>query len=223
MAGITYDELVRRAPKWLYAANRSLVGEMDAIIQQAHDQLIGVLDHDLFRTIISGKQLLASNNGILDLSSEDPPVLEIRGIRVRYRSGDDDWTPLQLRDLEMLTMLYARNRPSRPIYYAEYNGPLIIKAFPAPREDYDIEVTANVEPPVLSQAVQTNVMSQLAPRALEKAVFRQAAIFQKNWEDAAAYEKEMGQAVVEANAQIQRRRRDETEQRPVEAANIQGQ
>jgi len=222
MAGITYDELIRRVPKWLYAQNRSLVDEMPEMVSEAHNQLLGVLDHDLFRTILTGKQATPASNGVLDLSQEDPDVLEIRAVRVRYRNGDDDWTPLRVRDLEMLTELYARNRPSRPLYYAEYNGPLIIKFFPMPREDYDLEISANVEPPVLSATVQTNVMSLRAPRAVEKAVLRQACLFQKNWEDAQMYEKEMAQAVTEANAQVQRRRRDDTEQRPVEAANVSG-
>jgi len=223
MAAITYDDLIRRVPQWLYAQNRSLVLDMDDIVRQAHDQLIGVLDHDLFRSIITGETMTAASMGVLDLSAEDPPVLEVRSIRVRYRDGVDDWTPLQRRNLETLTMLYARNRPSRPLYYSEYNGPLIIKAFPAPKQDYELEIAANVEPPVLSETQQTNTMSILAPRAVEKAVFRQAAIYQKNWEDAQVYEKEMIQAVTEANAQVQRRRRDETETRPVETSNIQGQ
>lgn len=222
MAAITYDDLIRRVPKWIYAQNRSLVDDMPDIVQEAHNQLIGVLDHDLFRSIITGKQATPASNGILDLSAEDPDVLEIRAVRVRYRNGDDDWTPLRMRDLEMLTELYSRNRPNRPLYYAEYNGPLVIKFFPMPREDYDLEITANVEPPLLTPTNQTNVMSTRAPRALEKAVIRQACLYQKNWEDAQMYEKEMAQAVTEANAQVQRRRRDDTEQRPVEAANVTG-
>ena len=44
MAAITYDDLIRRVPQWLYAQNRSLVLDMDDVVRQAHDQLIGVLD-----------------------------------------------------------------------------------------------------------------------------------------------------------------------------------
>jgi hypothetical protein len=220
---ITYDELIRRAPEWLYAQNRSLVDEMPAIVSQAHEQLINVIDHDLFRTVITGKTLDNTNLGTIDLSAESPRVLEIRGVRLRYRQSDDGWTPLLRRDLETMSMLYARNRPSRPLYYAEYSGPLVIKVFPAPRDVYDLEITANVEPPVLSPTQQTNIMSEWASRAVEKATFRQAAIFMKDWESAQAYEKEMMGAVTEANAQIQRRRRDDTGARPVETANVSGQ
>ena len=220
---ITYDELIRRTPKWLYADNTELVTEMPAIITQAHEQLLNVMDHDLFRTIIMGKTLTAASVGVLDLSNEDPRVLEIRAVRVQYQGADDSWTPLQRRDLETLTMLYARNRPRRPLYYSEYTSPLVIKAFPAPSVDMPLEISANVEPPVLSPTQATNIISEQFSRALEKATFRQACLFQKNWEDAQMYEKEMMGAVTEANAAIQRRRRDETETRPMEAANVQGQ
>jgi hypothetical protein len=216
-----YAELIRRVPEWLYAQNRTLVDEMPAIVSQAHDQLINILDHDLFKTLILGKTLTSANNGVLDLSSETPRVLEVRAVRLKWR-GDDDWTPLQRRDLETLTMMFARNMPRRPRYYSEYSGTLVLKAFPAPDRDYDLEITANVEPPVLSPTVQTNIMTEQAFRAVEKATMRQAAIFMKDWESAQLYEKEMATAVGEVNAAIQRRRRDAVETRPVETSNVSG-
>lgn len=218
----TYDELIRRGPLWTYANNRDLVAEMDVIVAQAHEQIISILDHDLFRTLITGKTLLKSSHGVLDLSAETPRVLEIRAIRMRYRAGEDDWAPLMRRDLETMSMLYARNRPRQPLYYAEYSGPLVVKAFPAPDRDYDLQVTANVAPPVLGPSQQTNIISTQFPRVMEKATFRQAEIFMKNWEGAQAYEKEMIDAINEANAQIQRRKRDTTETRPIDTANVQG-
>lgn len=218
---LTYDELIRRTPEWLYATNRRLVNEMPAIVEQAHQQLIHVMDHDLFRTLVT-TTVGPGNNGVLDLSTQDPRVLEVRAVRLRYRDGDDDWTPMRRRGLEFLSMLYPRNRPKRPGFYAEYNGPLVLKLFPNPDRDYDVEVTANVEPPVLSPTTQTNIISQQFPRAIEKATFRQAALFQKNWEDAAKYEQEMMSAITEANAQVQRRKRDETEQRPMDTTNVDG-
>lgn len=219
---LTYNELIRRAPLWSYAGNRDVVAEMDVLVAEAHDQIINILDHDLFRTVINNKQLLKSGGGVLNLSAENPRVLEIRGLRVRYRAGTDDWAPLMRRELETLSMLYARNRPRTPIYYAEYSGPLILKAFPAPDRDYDLQITANVEPPMLGPSVQTNIISVQFPRVVEKATFRQLALFMKNWDDAKVYEKEMVDAVNEANAQIQRRKRDATETRPVDTTNVQG-
>lgn len=219
---LTFDQLVQNTPLWLYSNNRSLVQEMPTIVEMAHNQLINLIDHDLFRTIITGKSLLASTYGVLDLSSEDPRVLEIRAVRVQYQNDEQSWTPLQRRDLETMSMMYARNRPRRPRYYSEYSSPLVIKAFPQPDMDYVVEISANVEPPVLSATNQTNIISEQFPRLMEKATFRQGALYMKNWEDAQIYEKEMATALSEANAQIQRRRRDDVETRPVETANITG-
>jgi hypothetical protein len=218
----TYNQLIADAPLWLYANNRDLVATMPKIVADAHEQIIGILDHDLFRTLIPNKTLLASNFGVLDLSAEDPRILEIRAIRMKYRSGADDWVPLMRRDLETLSMLYARNRPRQPTYYAAYSGPLVVKAFPAPDRNYDLQISANVEPPVLSPSQQTNIVAEQFPRVVEKATYRQAALFMKNWEDAKTYEKEMIDAVNEANAQIQRRKRDVTETRPVDTTNVEG-
>ncbi len=219
---MTYDELIDIVPRWLYAENRSLSGDIETIVSQAHQQLINVLDHDLFRTIITGETLTVSSGGVIDLGSQVPRVLEVRGIRLKWRGGSDDWTPIMRRDLEAMTMLYARNRPRRPVYYSEYNGFLILKAFPTPDRDYDLSITANVEPPVLSPTQQTNVISLEFPRALETATLRHACLYQKNWEDAQMYEKEMMGAVTEANAQVQRRRRDDSATRPIETSNVSG-
>lgn len=216
----TYDELIRRVPRWLYAQNRDLVNEMPNVVLQAHEQIVNLLDHDLFRTLIDDVDV--GTDGILDLSANDPPVFEIRAIRWKWRNDGDAYMPLMRRDLEMLTQLYANNRPGRPRYYAEYSGLLIQKLFPVPREAIKVQVTANVEPPPLSPTQQTNIISERAFRVMEKATMRQAAIYMRDWPGAAEYEKDMTTAIGEANAQIQRRRRDETEQRPVEAANVSG-
>lgn len=219
---ITYSELIRRAPLWLYSSNRSITDEMPAIVREAHDQLINLIDHDLFRTIITGKSLLASTSGVLDLSLEDPRVLEIRSVRVQYQGDEQSWTPLQRRDLEAMSMMYARNRPRRPRYYSEYSSPLIIKAFPAPDMDYVTEISANVEPVPLGPSNQSNIIAVQFPRLMEKATYRQGALYMKNWEDAQIYEKEMATALNEANAQIQRRRRDDVETRPRDTTNVEG-
>jgi hypothetical protein len=218
---LTYDDLLANTPNWLYARNKDITSVMETVVQQAHDQIINLIDHDLFRTVIGGKVLEAANYGVLDLSAETPRVLEVRGMRLKYK-GEDSYTPIQRRDLEMLTMLYARNRPRVPLYYSEYSGTLVLKAFPAPKEDMDLEITANVEPLVLSPTNQTNIISIQAPRVLEKATFRQGALYMKDWQSADAYEKELGVAIQEINAAIQRRRRDETEIRPADASNVSG-
>ena len=216
-----YNELIRRIPEWMYAQNRDLTNEVEELVSKAHNQIINLLDHDLFRTTISGKSLTAASDGVLDLSAESPRVLEIRSIRIDY-NGTGGYTPIMRRDLEMLTMLFASNTAARPRFYAEYSGPLVIKAFPAPDVDYDIEVTANVEPPVLAPSQQTNIISTQHYRVIETATFRQAALYMRDWAAAEEYAKELGSAITEANAAIQRRKRDETDKRPQDASNVMG-
>lgn len=215
-----YAELIRRTPEWLYARNRDLLNtEMPNIVLQAHEQLINVIDHDFFRARVAN--LTLPTDGVLDLPTLIPRLLEVRAIRVQYRQAGE-FTPLFQRDQEMLTMLYANNRPGRPRYYCEYDGPKIVKVYPQAPMAMNIEVTANIAPEPLSPTVANNVIGDLAPRAMEKATFRQAALFMKDQAAAATYEQEMMAAVVELNSSIGRGRRDETDVKPRTTANTTG-
>lgn len=216
---LTYTELIRRTPAWIYAQNRDIVAEMPVIVAQAHEQLFNVIDHDFFRTLVPG--LTLDTTGIIEAEAQVPEILEVRAVRLRYRK-DGEFTPLFMRELEMLTMLYAENRPGRPRYYAEYDGPLVYKVFPQPPAPMQYELTANVKCPVLSPTVANNLLGDRAERALEKATFRQAALYMKDQAAAGTYEQEMMAAVVELNSQIGRRRRDETGQKPKETTNTTG-
>ena len=94
--------------------------------------------------------------------------------------------------------------------------------FPYPNMEYEVDVTMNLKPNGLSDLVDTNVLTDQFPRAMEKATFRQACLFMKNVKDAQMYEAEMMQSVTEANAAIGRRKRDTTGQRPHETTNVAG-
>jgi len=218
MVDISYTELARRTPLWLYANNRDLVVEMPNIIGQAEEQLLQVMDHDLFQTVITGKTVGPSSD-ILDMSAETPRILEVRAMRIKYRDLDRAWIPIFRRDIEMLSMLYPDGRARRPQYYAEYGGILKYRFFPYPDAAYDIEVTANVKFVPLSATVDTNILTDQYPRAIEKATFRQAALFMKDMLAAQTYEKEMMSALSEANAQTSRRRRDVAATKPRDPSN----
>lgn len=217
---MTYNELLRRVPVWLYSSNRSLVDEMPVIIEQAEDRLLQVIDHDLFRTVLTGKTV--GVDGLLDLSAESPRVLEVRGLRVQYRDRPDGFTPLKARDIEMLSALYPDGGSGDPRYYAQHTSTLNYKLYPKPRAEIDIEVTANVEPARLAVGNQTNILTEQFPRAVERACMHFGAMFMKNYEDAAQYEKDMMAALGEAGAQVGRRRRDEAQTRPRETKNVTG-
>jgi len=213
-----YDELVANTPLWLYAENRDLVDQMPKVIADAEDQIINLIDHYLFQQVI---QIAFVDKGTRDLDLSPHRILELRAMRVLYRNGG--MTPLERRDLEALTMLFASNRSGRPRYYAQFGGIDTMRLFPTPSEDITIEITANIEPPRLGPSQQSNIISDRFPRVIERATLRQAAVFMKNAEDEQRYEAEMQAAILEANSAIGRMRRDETGTRRIETINASGQ
>lgn len=228
MADISYTELVRSIPIWLYSENSTaLLADLPRIIADAEDMLVQRLDHDLFRSTVTGKTVgedvidLNGADDVVDLGNETPRILEVRSIRIGYRMGTES-PPLERREIEYLSMLYSRNSPGRPRYYAEDGSPLRLRVFPYPREQYDLLIAANVVPTPLSGSNNTNILTEEYPRAVKFACLYQAALMMKNWEDAGRYEQEMMQALPEANAQTARRRRDETAIRPQETTNAMG-
>jgi len=215
----TYDELLIKVPKWQYANNRSLVSDMPQVISDAEDQIINMIDHYLFQTVLVDIPVAAGQSDI-DLSGMG--VLEVRAIRANYRTAGGR-TPLERRDLEAMTMLFSANRPARPRFYSQYGAVDMFRLFPTPRTAFDVEVTANVQPPKLGPDQQSNIIAEKFPRVLDRAVMKQAAIYMKNPTDEARYGEEMVSALAEANAQIARWRRDETGTRLIETTNAMGQ
>lgn len=216
---MTYAELVAEVPEWMYAQNRDLVAAMPEIVRDAHLQLFEIINHNFFRTRLTGITIPVT--GELDLSAEDPAVMEIRAIRLRYRT-DTEWVPIFRRDLEMLSTLYARNIPARPRYYAEADGPLILQMFPTPSAAIEAEITCNQRCPILSPTTATNLLSTRADRALKAATIRQAALYMQDAEMIQTWDAEMTAAVNEINAAYGRRERDDTGERPRDTTNASG-
>lgn len=218
MPTIDYDELIRRVPIWMIAQNRDLVAEMPNIVQQAHEQLVGLIDHDLLKTRLP--PIPVALDGLVDLTAVAPQVFEVRSLSIPYK--DAGMVPLERRGLQYLQALYPKSKPGRPRYYAEDGETLLLRMFPPPPVVLQCDVEANQEPPVLSPTNQTNLFGEKTPRALEMATIYRAAYFMKEWDTAQQYQTEMIAAVTEANSQVVRRRRDETDTRPIDTANRQG-
>ena len=214
-----YDELIAEAPQWLYAQNRDLVDNMPEVLAQAELQVYQRLEHDAFRDTING--LTLDTDGVIDLTSVVPQVFEVRSVRVQYK-GDDSYVPLLERNIEYLEMLYGRAKPGRPLYYAEDDTTLYLRAYPKPSSALPLQIRANVEPTALSPSNKTNLVTQRYYRVIQLATFRQAAIYMKNEADTVRYTNELNDALSEANAQIARRRRDETETKPKDTSNKAG-
>lgn len=224
---ITYDELVFRGPVWSYAQNTTLVQEMERIVETAQEQVIQRVDHDLFRDQLV--KVVASPGTLVDLTTFTPEVFEVRALLVPYPdpstlSSDGYFQPLRRRDINYLWMMYGNvRRPARrPLYYGETEERLKYQVFPRPAGSVVYRCAVNRRPPLLSPTQQLNVMSTECPRVLERAVLRECAIFMKDAEGVQRYTTELNDAVKEINSQIERRRRDETGTRPIEAANTAG-
>lgn len=225
---ITYAELLVEVPVWLMAQNRDISDDIPEIVRNAHHTLMGRIDHDIFKavldTLVVGPPATptpGTDYSLLDLSADNLRVLEVRALRFDYMK-EQERTPIERRELEFLTMLYSRNRPGRPRFYAEFPTPLKYRVFPYPNREYALEATANIEPPVLGPSQQSNVIAAKYPNVMLKACLREGALFMKNQKDAATYEAELTAALTEANLSTARKRRDETAQRPQETANAVG-
>lgn len=223
---VTYDFLIENVPIILMATNRSLVEDMPNIIALAEEELLQRIDHDLFRTLITGVFMGSGatppppDYDQVDLSDQDPRILEVRSINLRYRT--EGWTPMLRRNIDTMRMLYPTGQRSRPRYYAEYKSILNYQFFPPPGQEYELEIAANVQYEPLSPTNQTNVVTEQFPRTIEMATVYQAALYMKNPQDVETYKREMEEAINEANLQIARRRRDETGTRPIETTNAVG-
>ena len=222
---VSYSSLLVDVPEALYAQNSALVAKMPTIIEEAEDQLMLVMERDLFQTLLTSYTVGSNthpppaNSDILDLTGEDPPIMEVRSIRLAHGTG---FVPLERRDVEAMSMLYTRGIQAQPRFYAEIGSFLRYRIFPYPDKLYAAEINANVRPLRLSLTQQTNVFTSQFPRALKSSTLHRAAVFMKNAKDEAHYREEMTSAVLEANAQVQRRKRDETGRRPVDTTNMQG-
>lgn len=217
MVAITYEELLHRVTMWPNAGNNDVGAEADRLIGQAHNQIVDLLDHDLFQTDLTR---LVGADGLLDLSAEDPRVLEVRSLQVAYLS--EGRVPLERRSEEMLRALYPLPGVGRPRFYSQEGQTLRYRIFPHPVTTTTVTVMANVEPPVLSPTTSQNVISTQAPRALENSVYHKVCVFMKEYEAADIYATEMMAAVAEANGAMLKRRRDESDQRPRDTANRSG-
>ena len=211
-----YNDLLR-APLQLFATNRTLVNEMPSIIRQAEDECVLVLDHDLFRAT---EGMTVGTDGLLDLSTVDPRILEVRAIRVPARTG---YRTLERRDIEYLHQLYQSSQAGLPRYYGEDPSLLHYHLFPAPWQSLDVQVTYNQHPPRLNDTdTLENVLTEQAPRAIEYATFMKAAHFMKDYQAAERYSGMFLEATNQTNMQVGRRRRDVTDNRPAATENRAG-
>ena len=220
---MNYNELLAEVPVVLRAQNSTLtnVNTFAGIVRDAVNQVVNLLDHEAFKTTISGQEI--PTTGSFTLASVDPPVLEIRSIEIRLDDAASYPTrPLIPRQVETLAALYPGGTTGAPQFYAE-TAHLVLQVFPRPASSVFAEVRVNQRPATLSVSSPTNVLTDRYPRILDNAVLRRAALFMKDYDALARYEAELAAAAQEVNAEVGRHRRDESSQRPRSTENVTGQ
>lgn len=219
---MNYTQLAAQVPGILMAENSELTDatNFQTIVNQAHDEVVNLLDHEAFQSTISNVAITAA--ATIDLTVYTPPVAEIRAVRIRVSAGSTFPTyDLKKRALETLSALYPTSAAGSPRFYAEYE-PLKARVFPPPATTVYAEIDVNREPAVVTAASPTNLFTTSFPVVFDNAVLRRAAVFMKDWEAVDRYQAELTAAVAAANAEIGRHRRDETAERPRRTENVQG-
>jgi len=214
---MTYDDLIAAIPPTLMAQNRTLAepAELQRVVRRAEDEIIERIDHDAFRARLSPRTV-SESAPTMDLSQEPRRVLEIRALQLVVPEG---LYPLERREIERLNALYYGGSIGTPRYYAEDDDPMLLRVFPRPDTTYTINVAANIEPERLAPSVQQSVLTRSYPRLLEMMAFKHGAHFMRNMADEQRYGQLADAALMEANTQLARRRRDETGVTSAQTAN----
>lgn len=212
----TYDEIIAYAPLAAFLQNRDTSDEMPAIVRRAQTYITRRLDHDFFRQSFPGRT--ADADGIVTTNIPEEDLLEIRSISVFQ---DNRAHPVHPRDFNMLQALFHDRPRGVPQFWA-YTPSGEVRIFPAPGREVTVDISANVKEPMLAPGQQENRISVHHPELMEQAVAMQVALFNLDASATQMYSDQLADLLVTVNAEISRRRRDETSQRPVEVRNVTG-
>lgn len=212
----TYNDIIAYAPLAAFLQNRDTVDEMPNIVRRAQTYITRRLDHDFFRQSVA--PTTANAGGIVTVNVPEEDLLEIRSVAIGIGSRR---LPIPPRDYDMLVSLYHDGPRGQPRHWA-YNPDGELQLFPAPGRVIDVFLSANVREPILSPALQQNRLSQLHPELMEQAVAMHVALFNLDPTATQLYSEQVQDLLMTVNAEISRRRRDETAQRPVETRNVTG-
>jgi hypothetical protein len=219
---INFNSLVADVPAQLMARNTDLIGYMPKIIEQAERDMPPSVDHDLFRA--SASIALSAGTSEIDFTAGHPTtsarVLELRSIRLE--SAGSRWM-LPMRNLEAMVAQFPSDASrGTPRHYAVTEADMIFALFPTPDVAVTAHVMMNALPAALTAEAPTGVYTTEADQLFEFRVFLRAAMYLKDQASIAIYREEVAEATKMLNAQIARRRRDETQVRPIETTNAGG-
>lgn len=212
----TYDDIIAYAPVAAFLQNRDTIAEMPQIVRRSQTYVTRRLDHDFFRHAFPGRT--ADATGVVTTGIDEGLLLEIRSISVVQGNRSH---PVHPRDFYMLEALFYDQPRGVPQFWA-HTPSGEIRIFPAPGREVTVDISANIKEPVLSPSQQENRISVHHPELMEQAVAMHVALFNLDAQAAQMYSDQLTELLVVVNAEIARRRRDETSQRPIEARNVTG-
>jgi hypothetical protein len=215
-----YTDLITISPINAYSKANDLTAELPRLVERAHKRVVQRIDHDLFETDLGSVPV--ATTGIGNLTGISAPVLarlmEFRSVFMDDGSGNR-WA-LTPRDRGTLRMLYPNDPQAGPRYY-ETPG-TAVRVWPRPYVAMTAHLWAAIEPEVPSGSVSTNIIMDKHPLTMEWATAMEVAVFMLDKDMIATFKAELDSALMEANLQIGRRRRDESAQRPIETRNVTG-
>lgn len=217
---MNYTDLITISPINAYSKANDLTADLPRLVARAHRKVVQKIDHDLFETDLGTIPLPTTGIGNLTglAAGVQARIMEFRAVTVDDGSGHA-WALLP-RDRGTLRALYPDDPQGSPRYYE--TPAVIVRVWPRPDEAITARVWAAVEPEIPSTLVATNIIMTKHPNVMEWATAREVAVFMLDDKMAETFGNELNEALLEANRQIARRRRDENAQRPMEPRNVVG-
>ena len=213
---MNYFDLLKNIPAWDFSESTEVQRMMPQVIRRAERRVRRDLEQDAFKAFVTG--MTSTTSAVLDLRSFSPTAVRYIRLVIEGRR-----VPLSMRSLEFLDSLYPDAvSVGEPAYYGETADNWCYELFPTPDDVWPWEAVIIQDPPELTAANPTNILTARFGNLLEEGCMLYAARVIQNF---ALYDKIMGDYAAEvalANAELRRSRRDETEPRPRDTTNRTG-
>lgn len=178
---ITYTSLVALIPSYMEQRGSAFIAQVDTFINLAENRIATDMKQEGFQSVVTGN--MALNN------VQAKPAFWRENISFQYKLNGE-WKMLKLRTLEWIKRYWPNvNETGAPEYYADYNiNNFYIAATPGVTYPFELTYYARLDP--LSAANDSNWLTLNAPQALLYACLLEAALWLKNPESEAKWEKQ---------------------------------
>lgn len=221
MVAMTYGSLAANIPVLLMAQNRAWPGEVENTIRKGQERLLlGI--HPDFLT-----QKITDTLGAFDPEDTDGSFIDLSG-RAYFGELKSLWIEFDGRRRMLLprahdycVTLYALGQTGVPRFYAERTRGAF-ELFPSSNVDLIWTATANLQTDLISPTVATNLLTEKLPTLLEYACCIEGALWMKDKAATDLWLAAFTDLLTATNANIRRRRSDETSPGPKKPENAWG-